>query len=86
VVLAMIALASSLMPVGRVGVREYCVAAAAARLNMSVTIDKSLWDQLALLESAGEALVYIPLGLCAVPWFRSRWRGPVAADVAEHHV
>jgi hypothetical protein len=78
VVLAMIALASSLMPVGRVGVREFCVAAAAARLNMSVAIDQSAWDQLALLESAGEALVFIPLGALALPWFRSRWRHAAA--------
>lgn len=74
VVLAMIALASSLMPVGRVGVREFCVAAAAARLNMNVQMDESLWNQLALLESAGEALVFIPLGICAIPWFRKRWK------------
>lgn len=75
IVLAMIALASSLMPVGRVGFREYCVAAAAAKLSMNVqNIDKSLWDQLALVESAGEALVFIPLGIAAIPWFRKRWR------------
>jgi hypothetical protein len=74
VVLAMIALASSLMPVGRVGVREFCVAAAAARMNIDVGMDKSMWDQLALLESAGEALAYIPLGIMAIPWFRARWK------------
>ena len=74
VVLAMIALASSLMPVGRVGVREFCVAAAAARMNIDVTLDKGMWDQLALLESAGEALAYIPLGIMAIPWFRARWK------------
>ncbi|HEX5688612.1 MAG TPA: lysylphosphatidylglycerol synthase domain-containing protein, partial [Roseiflexaceae bacterium] len=74
-VLAMIALASSLMPVGRVGFREYCVAAAASRLSMDVAnIDKSVWDQLALVESAGEAIVFIPLGIAAIPWFRRRWR------------
>ena len=28
----------------------------------------------ALLESAGEALVYIPLGILALFWFLPRWR------------
>jgi hypothetical protein len=80
VVLAMIALVSSLMPVGRLGVREFCVSAAAARLNMDVQMNQSVWDQLALLESAGEALMFIPLGALALPWFRARWRGAGGKD------
>jgi hypothetical protein len=43
-------------------------------LKMDVPMDESLWNQLALLESAGEALVFIPLGICAIPWFRKRWK------------
>ena len=30
--------------------------------------------QLALLESAGEALVYLPLGLIAFPWLHGKWK------------
>jgi hypothetical protein len=86
VVLAMIALASSLMPVGRVGVREFCVAAAAARLNMSVSMNASAWDQLALIESAGEALVFIPLGALMIPWFRSRWRSAGPGAVGDNRL
>lgn len=74
VVLAMVALASSLTPLGRVGFREFCVAAAAARLNMEHNAVSSAFDQLALLDSAGEVLVFVPLGIAALPWFRKRWR------------
>lgn len=81
VVLAMVALASSLTPLGRVGVREYCVALMAARLNIdAATMDKATFDQLSLLESAGEALVFIPLGALAIPWFRARWRQRKSAE------
>ncbi len=74
IVLAMVALASSLIPVGRFGFREFCVAAAAARLNMESGEIDAAFKQLALLESAGEALVFIPVGIAAIPWFRRRWR------------
>jgi hypothetical protein len=80
VVLAMVALASSLTPLGKVGVREYCVAWAAARLSMEATDIHAAFKQLALLESAGEALVYIPLGVLATWWFRKRWRGASSAE------
>lgn len=83
VVLAMVALASSLTPLGKVGVREYCVAAAAARLSMDSGDIKATFNQLALLESAGEALVFIPLGIAMIPWFRRRWksRGETPSDL-----
>lgn len=74
IVLALVALASSLIPFGRVGFREFCVAAAAARLGTlseDVTVP---WAQLALVESAGEAIVFIPLGAVAMLWYRRRWR------------
>jgi hypothetical protein len=74
IMLAMVALASSLMPVGRFGFREFCVAAVAARLGLQAGEVSATFKQLALLESAGEALVFIPLGLAAVPWFRRRWK------------
>lgn len=74
VVLAMVALLSSLLPVGRLGFREYLVSLAAARLSMEAATIDAAFKQLALLESAGEALVFIPLGIAAVPWYRKRWR------------
>ena len=71
--LAMVALAASLMPVGKLGFREFCVAAVATRLNMQEAEVKGTWEQLALIESAGEAVVFIPLGGIAMLWFRSKW-------------
>lgn len=73
VVLAMVALAASLMPVGKVGFREFCVAAAAARMNMQFNVDAGTWAQLALVESAGEAIFFIPLGAVALLWYRKQW-------------
>jgi hypothetical protein len=37
---------------------------------------------LALVESAGEALVFIPLGALALLWYRKRWVGapPATSD------
>ena len=75
VVLAMVALLASLIPFGRVGFREFCVAAAAHRLSMLAGDVEANMNQLALVESAGEALVFIPLGLMTLLWFRRRWRG-----------
>ncbi len=81
VVLAVVALSVSLVPVARVGFREYCVAAVAGQLSLSGgDVDANL-NQLALMESAGEALVYIPLGILALPWLRHRLRSrPAPGD------
>jgi len=74
VVLAVVALSVSLMPVGRVGFREAAVAVVAGGLSLSgADIDANM-KQLALVESAGEALVYIPLGILALPWLWQRLR------------
>ena len=83
IVLAMVALAAGLTPFGKVGVREYCVALMGARLNIdAASVDKTIFEQLSLLESAGEALVFIPLGALALPWFRARWRHARSASNA----
>ena len=74
VVLAIVALAASMIPFGRVGFREFCVAAVAHRLSMLGSDVDANMNQLALVESAGEAFVYIPLGIVLLPWFRRRWR------------
>jgi hypothetical protein len=68
--LAMVALAAQLIPFGRVGFREAAVAATGVHV---VDVAGNM-NQLALLESAGEALVFIPLGLLALFWFIPRWR------------
>lgn len=84
--LALVAFAASLMPIGKVGFREFCVAAVAA--NMQATVgNTAIWDQLALLESAGEALVFIPLGAVALLWFRKRWAQSAhkSSTIADDH-
>lgn len=68
--LAMVALAAQLIPFGRVGFREAAVAATGVHV---VDVEGNM-NQLALLESAGEALVFIPLGMLALFWFLPRWR------------
>ncbi len=74
VMLAVVALSVSLVPVARVGFREYCVALVAARMSLAGGDVHANLNQLALVESAGEALVYIPLGILALPWLRKRLR------------
>lgn len=74
VVLAVVALAAGLIPFGKVGFREFCVAIVAARLAASTDEVELPWEQLALIESAGEALVFIPAGIFALLWYRKRWR------------
>ncbi len=74
VLLALVALLGSLIPLGRVGFREFCVLLAAQRLSIAAgDVDKAT-AQLALVESAGEAAVFVPLGAIWLWWFRSRWR------------
>jgi hypothetical protein len=73
-VLAVVALVANLIPFGRLGFREFAVAWAASRLGSDSVVDVP-WEQLALLESLGEVLVYLPLGLVCSPWFAIRLRG-----------
>ncbi len=73
VVLAIVALASSLIPFGRLGFREFCVAITASRLSMLQSDVELEMNALALIESAGEMLVFIPLGAVALLWYRKRW-------------
>lgn len=80
VALAMVALAASLIPFGRVGFREFCVAAAGARLGTLSIEGEVPWEQLALVESAGEAVVFIVGGSLAFFWVRRRWREAGAQD------
>lgn len=75
IVLAIVALASSMIPFGRVGFREACVALAAGALASSgESGDPVPWEQLALVESAGEAVIFLPAGALAMIWFLRRWR------------
>jgi hypothetical protein len=71
------ALALSLNPIGRTGFREFMVAVVATRLvssDLSAAQIDSNMATLALIESAGEALVVIPCGALALLWYRRRWR------------
>ncbi len=88
IVLAMVALASSLIPFGRVGFREFCVAVVAARLGAMESVGDVPWEQLALVESAGEAIFYVPAGIFALRWYRRKWRAAASliepADLREN--
>ena len=74
VLLALVAMTASLIPFGRVGFREFCVAVAAERMGMLTGDVEANMNQLALIESAGEVMVFVPLGLLGLGWFRKRWR------------
>ena len=86
VVLALVAFTARLIPLGRVGFAEAAVTALAGRLATTgmdgASIEAAVsgsgpWAQLALVESAGEALILIPGGAIAILWLRQRWRnGP----------
>ena len=71
------ALALSLNPLGRFGFREAAVTLVAARLVSAPLsgpdIDGQL-AQIALIESAGEAMAAIPLGVIGLIWFRGKWK------------
>lgn len=76
VFLGVATLAMSLNPLGRFGFREWAVAVIAAQLvsvQMTGSDLKARLAQLALVESAGEAIVSIPLGAVSLLWYRSRW-------------
>jgi hypothetical protein len=70
--LALVAFATDLVPVGKLGFREWCVSQVAAGIAIEAT-DQGTWDQLALVDSAGQMLVFIPLGAVSLFWYRSQW-------------
>jgi len=75
VILSIASLSFSLIPLGRIGYREAGVAFVAGLLAAGEVTAASLdaqMIQLALIESAGEAIVFIPLGLAALPWYWKR--------------
>jgi hypothetical protein len=74
IVLAIVALAAGLIPFGRVGFREFCIAVAGAHLGALSSDEAVPWEQLALIESAGEAVIFIPAGAVGLIWYYRRWR------------
>lgn len=74
--LALSAQLFSLSPFGRLGFREAAVSFLAARLDSgfdSTAVD-AVSAQLGLIESAGEAAIFIPAGLIAAPWYAAAMR------------
>jgi hypothetical protein len=71
VMLALTAQLVSLSPLGRLGFREAAVAFLASRLESGLGTGavESIHSQLAVVESAGEAAVLVPLGVLAAPWY-----------------
>lgn len=81
IVLALVAMVSNLIPFGRVGFREWAVAWSAAQLATAAggsagleAVNDGTWAQLALIESAGEAIVFVPAGAAALWWYRRKWQ------------
>ena len=72
ILLALVALLAGLLPV-RIGFREVLLGLAATAAASEGTLDDSIFALLALVESAGEAMVYVPLGAIAIFWYRRRW-------------
>lgn len=87
-ILALAALALSMNPLGRFGFREWAVTIVATRLittDMTGAQIEASFAQLALIESAGEAIVAIPAGAIALFWYVRQWRAapPIAPrDIA----
>ncbi len=85
VILALVALVAQLIPFGRLGFREFCVAIAATRLSsVGAEVAQNVsWEQLALIESMGEAVIFIPGGAVALLWYRKRWKQSAARQPDE---
>ncbi len=84
IILALVAFTSNLIPFGRAGFREFCVAIVATRLatqGAEFSGDVS-WSQLALIDSLGEVLIYVPGGAAAILWYRKKW---TAAGALQAH-
>lgn len=71
VLLATTAQLVSLSPLGRLGFREAAVAVVASRLQSGLGAGgvDAVYAQLALIESAGEAAIIVPLGVLSLPWY-----------------
>jgi len=85
------AITLSVMPLARVGFREAGLAIVARMLVSGGTTEEldAQMKQLALVESAGEALVAIPLGSIALIWYARQWmrvRRRTTADPASGEV
>ncbi|MFK7961757.1 MAG: hypothetical protein AB8G96_14680, partial [Phycisphaerales bacterium] len=79
-ILAIVAFTSSLVPFGRVGFREFAVAAAGGWIGMEAAGVEASMKQLALLDSAGEVGFYLVAGAVCLPWYRRRWTAALAAS------
>ncbi len=72
---SMASFAASLNPLGRLGFREAAVAFTAAALSIGGVADmENKFQTLAVIESAGEALVAIPIGMLALHPIWKRFR------------
>lgn len=81
IILGLVAFLAGLVP-SRIGFREAGVALAAAQLATDAESLSRTVALFALVESAGEALLYVPGGAVGLAWFRARWRGSASAGTA----
>lgn len=73
--LGLVAFAGTLIPLGRVGYREFAVGVVGGFLLphlSSAELGQGTY-QLSIIESAGEAIVFIPMGALALLWYRKKW-------------
>ena len=70
--LALVAFATDLVPMGKLGFGEWCVSKVGAGI-WAQAMQTGTWDQLALVDSAGQMLVFIPLGAISLLWYRAQW-------------
>ena len=85
IILALVAFMANLIPFGRIGFREFAVVYTAKWLSShGADVASQLpWEQLALVESMGEAVIFIPGGIFGIIWFKKRWdksKRPASSD------
>lgn len=73
VTLGLVAFLAGLIP-ARIGFREVAVALAAARLATDAETLEHNVALFALVESAGEAVIFIPLGALSLVWYAKKWK------------
>jgi len=80
VLLGLVALAAGLIPFGRLGFREAAVAASATWMVVDAATVEARMQQLALLDSAAEAAIFVPLGALSLLWLRAKWMAAWTGD------
>ncbi|MFG0331143.1 MAG: lysylphosphatidylglycerol synthase domain-containing protein [Phycisphaerales bacterium] len=85
VYLSIVSMIASLSPAGSLGIREWVVAMLAPMLAGGAGTDDAALDalrwQAVLIDRAGEAIVFVPMGIVCVVWMVHTWRRTSRADL-----